>query len=433
MNLKKQSNRSHRGAVVVTLAVLVLAMIAFTGLAVDLGWITLTYARLQSYTDMAALSGALQLPNQTLARANARAMLIKNDPVSGNALLDSEIVFGNWDLSNRVFAPGTTPINAIQLTGSRDAAHSNALPLFFIPALGQQFADLRAVAIAYAASRVGNPYSAALIGIEEVDVDGNLYIDAYDPSAGPYGGGNAGLPGTIWSGGLMTVAGTTHITGDARPGYGQTEASIQNNAVVDGTIEELTVPIDNYLSPFTIPEPPNAFSNDNATITGDYILNSSLDFLIEPPKSAVIHSGNYYFKDFTVKGNLTIISPAVIRIADEMKTEGDVGQITLNGSAGIEFYVEGTTYLAAQSIVNTSKDPHNLVLYSTGPTITWRGAADYYGYFYSLTALVLIDGQADYYGGAVGRVMNLSGEAGIHTEIGTGFDGPNYKYPVLVD
>ena len=291
MNLKKKSNRSHRGAVVIILAALLSALIAFTGLSVDMGWITLTYARLQAHTDMAALSGALQLPNQTFARANARAMLIKNAPVSGNALLDSEIVFGTWDLSNRVFAPGTTPINAIQLTGSRDAAHSNALPLFFIPALGQQFADLRTVAIAYAATRVGNPFSAALIGIEEVDIAGSLYIDAYDSLAGSYGGAHASLPGTIWSGGSTTVRGFTHVTGDARPGYGQIQASIQGDAVVDGTIEELTVPIDNYLSPFTIPDPPNAFSNDNATITGDYILNGSLDFLVEPPKSAVIHSG----------------------------------------------------------------------------------------------------------------------------------------------
>jgi hypothetical protein len=426
----KRKLRQRRGAVLVWVAVLLPVLLGIVGLSIDVGRLLIARAYLQAGSDMASLSGVIQLPDKDVARTAARDVLTANEPAAGGALEDGEMIFGTWDPPTRTFTPEAEPADAMMLTGSRNEDHSNPVPLFFLPILGESFADTHAVAIAYAAPRVGGWYSGGLIG-------GTAIIDGYDINDGPYGGANSGLPGSALSNGSMTVHGTPVVTGDARPGVTYTEATVNGNPDIGGTIAALTRPFD--LAPVVIPTSISSGANDNNAVTGVQSNGNSFDPLpannnltVGSNRTGTMPSGNYYTNSFTVQGTLNITGPATIRVTGEWRITGQ-GRINLSGGP-VQFFVEGNATLAGQGIVNTSQDPRNFTIYSTGDQVRWEGGSDFYGYIYGpFDPVVSIRGNNEFFGGAVGRVLEISGTGDIHTELGEGFDGPNRRLPILVD
>ena len=427
--------KNRRAAVLAWVAVLLPLLLAMTGLSVDGARIFLGRAFLQASADVASLSGVIRLPSTGAALNAARTVLTTNEPSAGAALADGEVIFGRWDPPSRTFSAGAEPANALKLLASRGADHGNPLPLFFLPIIGQSFSDVHAVATAYGAPRVGGWYSGGLIGMERVDLGRNSTIDGYDINDGAYGGGNSGLPGTALANGSMTVHGSSVVSGSARPGVAYTEATVNGNATVEGETSALTRPLD--LAPVDTPTSITGSTNDNSNITGtrngksiNPLSNNGLNNGTN--ETVTIPSGNYYLSDFSVRGTVNITGPAKIRVTGSWDM---TGQGIINTSGGpVEFYVEGTASLAGQGIANGSQDPRNLIINSTGPSVRWEGSSDFYGYIYGpFDPVVSIRGDANFFGGAVGRELVTAGNGDIHLEMGVGFDGPNRKLPVLVD
>ncbi len=171
----RSMRHTRRGGIVTWAAVTMVAVLGFTALAVDVGFMTQTKAQMQAAADGSALSAGLELPNgwgagkvltpyQVDSAGKSAAQAVATTYRVGeqaSAYLDTtrDVRFGqrtknangawveNW---------GSTPYNIIEVTIRRDQPSSGGtatrgdqeLPLFFAKALGNQTASLIAKATA---------------------------------------------------------------------------------------------------------------------------------------------------------------------------------------------------------------------------------------------------------------------------------------------
>lgn len=167
--------RKRRGAIVVLSALMMVMLFAFLAFAIDVGFISLTRARLQNNADAAALAAAQQLSGTAepaTIRANARqaaydVVLANVGGDAGNANFDAEqdVMFGKstWNAGTNSYTyqwgDQYTPYTAVKVFARRDfrAAPTSAdpnlvldqrLPLFFAPVLGDAKAPVSTSAIA---------------------------------------------------------------------------------------------------------------------------------------------------------------------------------------------------------------------------------------------------------------------------------------------
>ena len=106
--------KNRRGAFVVLIAILFLAMIGVSAVAIDFSrmWALRNY--LQTSADAGAMGGALQLigRNRTLADSAARAWADSNKAFGRSVIVDS-VLLGRWNDSTRTFALGAVPNDAV--------------------------------------------------------------------------------------------------------------------------------------------------------------------------------------------------------------------------------------------------------------------------------------------------------------------------------
>lgn len=174
---------NNKGVVVVYVAIGIIVLIGFVGLAVDLGYMYVVKGQLQNAADAAALAGAAKLDGttstiQTDARTEAVSFALKNkaagqdvtiDPNAGNAVT-GDVVVGNWDPSRPQspqdlrFLPtadGSNPlpagaeINAVKVVARRTGespdtgiAPSTKVSLFFGKIIGWGIMGVKSQAIA---------------------------------------------------------------------------------------------------------------------------------------------------------------------------------------------------------------------------------------------------------------------------------------------
>jgi Putative Flp pilus-assembly TadE/G-like len=148
---QRQRARDDRGAVLVHVAVAILALLAFSALAIDLGAMWVGRRQAQNAADAAALAGALSLAFDSpadipRAREAARAVGVTNlvwgaAPSIDLALNDVQLV------PCPPGAPGL-PDTCIRADVFRSAGRGNALPTFFAQIANVNSQDVRATATA---------------------------------------------------------------------------------------------------------------------------------------------------------------------------------------------------------------------------------------------------------------------------------------------
>ena len=134
---------NNKGVAVVYIALLIVVLVAFVGLAVDLGYMYVAKGQLQNAADAAALAGATQLPDVTpyvKVKTEAEKFALANKAAGDDVVItDADIQIGNWDPTkpdNDKFNTTRTPKNAVKVVARRNvagatAANQGMIQLFF--------------------------------------------------------------------------------------------------------------------------------------------------------------------------------------------------------------------------------------------------------------------------------------------------------------
>ena len=145
-------------------------MLGLVALALDLGYAFLVRTQLQTAADSSALAAAA---STNLPRANLEAVAqqyagyhqASGRPVQLNS---SDIEYGNWDTTTRVFTPSATVGNAVRVTTRTDQSTGGETPFFFARILGLNSMSQSAMTVA-----TTNPRDIAFV----VDLSGSMNDD----------------------------------------------------------------------------------------------------------------------------------------------------------------------------------------------------------------------------------------------------------------
>lgn len=169
-------NINNKGVVVIYVAIGIIVLIAFVGLAVDIGYMYVAKGQLQNAADAAALAGAVKInpfipiQQQYSARGTAQAFAAKNKSagspvaITSNANknsmdVDNDITFGHWT-QVAGYQEGGTPLNAIRVRARRTVpgatpANQGQIAIFFGKVIG--WPVMSAAAESYAVSELATP------------------------------------------------------------------------------------------------------------------------------------------------------------------------------------------------------------------------------------------------------------------------------------
>ena len=198
--------RGRRGQVIVLFAGLVVLLLGMCALAVDVGMLHATQARLQNAADAAALAAALQYVQERNAAASeseARTAATSQAGILGLANAEDarfEVEYGT--LEDGEFQAGAQEATAVKVTALRDGdAPGGEVQGFFAGALGVASVSMQASAVAALFQGVSTMWSGlAPLAIWEGDVAGpGEIMTIYDD--------NQVAPG-VW--GLLNLNGGSH-------------------------------------------------------------------------------------------------------------------------------------------------------------------------------------------------------------------------------
>lgn len=181
-----QRNRRHveakrrRGATVVLVAVMLVAIFSMVAFAVDLGSIVATKTNLQSAADAAALAGASRLTgSNSLALVSSEALNYGtlNAP---DAVVD--VSFGTWDAGSKSFTQTAYEPNAVRVVARRTVADGNAAPAYFSRVMGHDAFDVIAEAVAVGALTVSEVPSEKVTSVYVTSTKdlSNVVLNLYD-------------------------------------------------------------------------------------------------------------------------------------------------------------------------------------------------------------------------------------------------------------
>jgi Flp pilus assembly protein TadG len=228
----------QRGVALVWVAITLVVLLGFVGLATDTAYLYLTAAQLQNAADAASLAGAqivrmdIDLARQravTIGGANLAARQSVQLALNTENVAAGDVVVGDFDRDTGVFTPTLQGPNAVKVVARRTADSLNGtLPLIFAPAFGLDTANVVRSATAMVGGGTGagvialNPHekqSLYVYGNATLTVnDGAIYVNS-DHSAAAQLQGSATIDGPeINVQGDMRFVGGADYEGDLNTG-----------------------------------------------------------------------------------------------------------------------------------------------------------------------------------------------------------------------
>jgi Flp pilus assembly protein TadG len=378
-------------AILVLFGFALVALFGFAAIAVDLAQLYQVNAHLQLTASSAAAAAALDLPDDSAASATALHYAELNMPADehGDVLSAADVEFGNWNDSARQFTVDGTPVNAVRVTTRRDASSGNAVGALFGRLLGVVAHDLSATATAKILPLIPGAIGAA----GSITISGNVTIDSYDSTQGPYDPATAGDDGDIAAGGDVSIGGRAEINGTVR---GATVSS-SGNATTGGT----------SFSRRSMEFPSVDISGAQASNN-----NSNLPLIMKGNKlaSPLDASGN-----FSLTGGEQYNMPPGVYLFNDLSLGG---QSSISISGPTDIYLTGDLDTSGGDVINSTQDPNNLRIFMTGGNAQLNASVDWYGLLYAPDSEVTINGSADVYGAIIGANVTASGSGEIHFDAG---------------
>ena len=407
---KIRSDHRRRAVVGVLVAVCMIVLVGFASFSIDMGYIYVSHGEMQAAVDAAALAGVSAPPeSQSLAVARATevsgANVVAGHPVVAGTL---QVEVGYWEARTSSFS---LPIgdelaapNAVHVIGGR-----TEIPTFFAGVFGVNHTDVWRAATA----NHGGGRCAGIWGLNGLDGDGSLVTDSYDSSVGVYGPGNIYFNGDVCSDRNIVLEGGVTIGGDVMYGQGHDLTISGSSYSIYGVTAEHNRSVE--IPSFDMAEA--AANNDNGTIgltkrNRDPFDGSPWNLYVTGNDNLTLAGGTYYFTSALVDGRatLTVTEPTVL-------------------------YISGSATFTGGGVVNTSNDPKNLIIYSTGANLTIDGSAGFYGSIIAPATTVTFTGGSSIFGTILAGYMELFGDTQIHvdSEAVRQWFGVGPEAPVLVE
>ena len=422
------------GSIVALVALLLPLLIALVAFAVDYGVIIVADQELQNAADAAA-SATLRALNSDQKSGDLAAF----ETITANEMLGDPIAFdikrtvhyGTWDRSTSTFTEierNGSPSNATDVSGStipkgatavrirltRSRELGNALPLFFAPVIGTDFAEIEAEAIA-----AGSPPCSGFIGIDSVDLRNRGTTDSYNSDIGDYPNDwevdyndpnvNSFQNGDVCSEGPITLASGAEIHGDAAgssvtisQGSGAQIFGSQGPRNSSGTYDPVDFDEANINDNETIPDPPkHSWPPQFLSDDGDLIVSNG--------RNIVLESGVYRVRDLKVAGG---------------------SRFEIRGN--VKIYVERELRLDNGTKANPSSIPNDLQLLVGAGPVNIQGGNELHGVIYAPQASVTIGNNGNFFGSIIGKTLTVTGGAKLHFDESLADEESSGSAPILV-
>lgn len=231
------------------------------------------------------------------------------------------------------------------------------------------------------------PFGQALFGEEEVKLDGNAQVDAYEPGTPPTFSDTA----VVRSNRLVRLDGRARVGGDAVSGGSVTLD--RRNVVVTGNVvenaESLSYPAltDWILS--------HEEGNDNDSVPSGAMQNGALR--VRANETVTLAAGDYYFTQVDVQGTLAV-----------------------SGAARI--FVSGRFDVGGQGALNPDGEPANLYVFSAADVahgVKLSGQSRSFALIYAMRTDVQVSTNAEAFGSIVAKSILIEGNAMFHYRPGS--------------
>jgi len=237
----------------------------------------------------------------------------------------------------------------------------------------------------------GSPFKFAMLGIDFVNLDDRVVVDSYDSAQGDYDPLTAGAKGDIKSNGDIDLDTNNIVKGSVQAG-GDVTLGFDTN--ITGPITD-GVPPTTFIAVNTSYQPTN--SNDTGiSPSGAYDSGTRNLFVAN---TVTLDPGTYYFNriDLNAGATLEISGPVII-------------------------YMTGPMHAVGGGMINTSKNPANLLIFSSASGFNAieldAGTGEFYG------AVYLLDGEFDiddsnwkFYGSIIAKEVDIDDDVEVHYDV----------------
>ncbi len=258
-------------------------------------------------------------------------------------------------------------------------------------------------------------FNNAIFGYNSVALTGNVVVDSYDSTVGPYSPISARANGDVGSNGSLSFAENSMVKGDAFVGPA---GSVTGNTPVHMTGDTYYWGNDVEQDIITLPDYFEGLPN----------LGS---FSVAGKDNETIPSGTYIYNSISTaaQSTLTINSNTNIYVVSSFSISG-MSTVFANGAVNI--YIGGTGNFAGQGIVNTTGNPSDLQIYGlgTGTTLSYTGLSNFAGLIHAPQSTIYLGGNAAFFGAVVGNNVNLVGNVQFHYDESLGENGPFSGYDI---
>jgi Flp pilus assembly protein TadG len=338
-NIRHRKFHKNKGVVLIWVALFLILMMLFVGLALDTAKIYLVSHQLQNAADASALAGArLVRFDQALARQAAIDIAMANKADSQNVQLAAnlandplgDIVLGRYSMWNSIFTPTTLAPNAMKVyTRRTDPSLGGPVPLNFGPIVNIDTGNVARYAIAMTIGGTGAGLIALSPGGTGLHINGDVNLNVNDGAIQV----NSEEDDAVRIIGQPQIsAGELNITGEADPTGG-----------FDFTID---FPVNTGVAP--IPDP--LCPNPPVSCLPEPVWNSADDLSPSPGETIDITGGSvtldpgYYSGGFRITGGDVVLKPGLYIL--DGSSSGQKSGLVIGGNTnfcakGVMFFITG--------------------------------------------------------------------------------------------
>ena len=165
-------------------------------------------------------------------------------------------------------------------------------------------------------------------------------------------------------------------------------------------------------------------SNDNSNIVkgSQYDPNplNGLAFSLGTQKTATLPGGTYHFTSLTLgtQAVLNVTGPTTIYVDSGNIAIGIQADLNITSTSATKIFIDGGNMnVNTQGDVNNYGVPKNLMIYSTGSTITMTTQTDFSGAIYAPNADVTLTTQGEIFGSVSSKTIHCGTQAALHFDL----------------